>query len=615
MDKRLFFKQLYIVSVFNILILLIISRTYSNFLIVYNDFFYSFYYVITTLSHFILIGIIPLLLGIGVYFISKSQLVSKIFFSVFSIASLIFLELDAQIYSQFRYHLNPLVFNLVFGKRAADTFQFSNSTIRLALLYLLIIIVIQFLFYFLSKKIVLKKNNLHIKKTSILFLVLVLTSNLIFAWSDVNFYRPITQYRNVYPVFFPLRAENLLVKLNLVDSIEIKKNNSINFGSSQNSIKYPLQKIIAEPKKEKKNILFLVIDSWRADYMTKEITPNIYNFAQKCQVFNNHKSGSNMTTGGIFTLFYGIPATYYLSFTNIKKSPVFINEIQNQKYDLGIFGSSTLENPAFNNNVFSSISDLRLFSKGDTPSERDNTITQEWMSKINQNKTNPFFGYLFFDSAHGFDYPKNYKTVFNPSLEQVDYLELNDNYNPSKLINRYKNSLYYIDSKIGLVLKQLEAKNLLKNTIVIITSDHGQEFNDNKKGFWQHGGNFSPYQINVPMMIFDSEKAPKQFNHLTLHYDIIPTLMNSILGVKNAVSDYSVGQDLFNVRNRDWFVCGYNQKYSVVEKNKITNIYESGLYDVVDLKLNNLNKEINYEIVSKAFVDVNKFYKKQSDEK
>jgi membrane-anchored protein YejM (alkaline phosphatase superfamily) len=237
------------------------------------------------------------------------------------------------------------------------------------------------------------------------------------------------------------------------------------------------------------------------------------------------------------------------------------------------------------------------------------------MWKINQNKTNPFFGYLFFDSAHGFDYPKNYKTVFNPSLEQVDYLELNDNYNPSKLINRYKNSLYYIDSKIGLVLKQLEAKNLLKNTIVIITSDHGQEFNDNKKGFWQHGGNFSPYQINVPMMIFDSEKAPQQFNHLTLHYDIIPTLMNSVLGVKNAVSDYSVGQDLFNVRNRDWFVCGYNQKYSVIEKNQITNIYESGLYDVVDLKLNNLNKEINYEIVSKAFVDVNKFYKKRSDEK
>ena len=106
-------------------------------------------------------------------------------------------------------------------------------------------------------------------------------------------------------------------------------------------------------------------------------------------------------------------------------------------------------------------------------------------------------------------------------------------------------------------------------------------------------------------MIFDSEKGPKQFNHLTLHYDIIPTLMNSVLGVKNAVSDYSVGQDLFNVRNRDWFVCGYNQKYSVIEKNQITNIYESGLYDVVDLKLNNLNKDINYEIVSKAFLDVN----------
>ncbi|CAN1491892.1 COG3083 Predicted hydrolase of alkaline phosphatase superfamily [Flavobacteriaceae bacterium] len=615
MATKLFLKQLYIVSIFNIIILLIISKTYSYYLLDFNDLFSKFYYIITTLSHFILVGILPLLIGISVFYISKSQLISKIFFSIFTVIFLLFLELDAHIYSQFRYHLNPIVFNLIFGKRASDTFQFSNSSIGLAILYIIVIIAIQFLFYYISKKIILKRNNLQIKTTSLAFLFLLLLSNIIYAWSDVNFYRPITQYKNVYPVFFPLRAENLLIKLNLVDSLQIKKNNAINFGSNQNLINYPLQKIISEPKTHKKNILFLVIDSWRADFMNKEITPNIYNLSLKCQVFQNHKSGSNMTTGGIFTLFYGIPATYFSTFTSVQKPPVFIDELQSQKYDLDIFASSTLENPPFNRNVFANVSNLRLFSKGDTPSERDNTITKEWMSKINQESSNPFFGYLFFDSAHGFDYPKNYKTVFNPSLEQVDYFNFDDNYDPTKLINRYKNSLYYIDSKIGLVIKQLEAKNLLKNTIIVITSDHGQEFNDNKKGYWQHGGNFSKYQINVPMMIFDFNKTPKKYNHLTLHYDIIPTIMKSVLGVKNPISDYCVGQDLFDVTNRDWFVCGYNQKYSVIEKKQITNIYESGLYDVLDLKLNNLNQDMNYEIVSKAFVVTNKFYQKESDKK
>ena len=50
-----------------------------------------------------------------------------------------------------------------------------------------------------------------------------------------------------------------------------------------------------------------------------------------------------------------------------------------------------------------------------------------------------------------------------------------------------------MDDLIGKVINQLKNKGLLENTIIIITGDHGQEFNDNKKGYWEHGGNFSKY--------------------------------------------------------------------------------------------------------------------------
>ena len=194
-------------------------------------------------------------------------------------------------------------------------------------------------------------------------------------------------------------------------------------------------------------------------------------------------------------------------------------------------------------------------------------------------------------------------------FKQQDYLAFDDDYDPKPLINRYKNCLHYVDDLIGKIISQLDKKNKLENTIIIITSDHGQEFNDSKKGYWQHGGNFSKYQINTPFILYDFNKAPKKYNHLTLHYDIAPTIMNSYLGVSNSPKDYSSGKSLFDTSKRDFFICGYNQKFAIVETNRITNIYTSGLLDVVDNNLNVLDEEPNSEYLLHTMNEIRKFYK------
>jgi membrane-anchored protein YejM (alkaline phosphatase superfamily) len=317
-----------------------------------------------------------------------------------------------------------------------------------------------------------------------------------------------------------------------------------------------------------------------------------------------------MTTGGIFSLFYGIPATYFDSFTGINKGPVLIDQLIQQKYNLNILSSSTVENPPFNKNVFTKVNNLKLSTSGNTPSERDQSIFNSWTNYIDKyDDKNPFFGFLFFDAAHGFDFPKNYNTPFKPYLDKVDYLAFDNDYNPNLLINRYKNCLHFVDDLVGKIILQLEEKNKLKNTIIIITSDHGQEFNDLKKGYWQHGGNFSKYQINTPFILYDSEKAPKKYNHLTLHYDLVPTIMKNYLGVKNSSFDYSSGNNLFNTTNRNFFICGYNQKFAIIEPNKITNIYPSGIFDVVDNKLNPINDEPNSNYLLKTMNELKKYYK------
>lgn len=192
-------------------------------------------------------------------------------------------------------------------------------------------------------------------------------------------------------------------------------------------------------------------------------------------------------------------------------------------------------------------------------------------------------------------------------------VERKNDYDPTLLIKRYKNSVHYVDHLIGKVIQKLEDKKLLENTIIVITSDHGQEFNDLKKGYWQHGSNFGEYQIKVPMMIFDALKLPRTESKLTLHYDLAPTILKNYLGVQNNFSDYSFGEDLFKINaNRKFFICGYNQKYALIENKQITTISPSGALNVYNKKLNKLDDEnINYNLVLQGIQSANKFYKKK----
>jgi len=608
----LFLKQLYAVFVLNLLVLFIIALQYIKFLENIDGFFLKPFLIVTATSHFFLIGALPLLFSLLIYFTTQSKIVTKAINIILSVFILVVVKLDATIFEQFRYHISPIVLKLVFGKRASDIFQFSFTNIVLALLFVTGLFLLQFLFYFLSNKKVNQDTNLRVKSTLLLFTLFMLFSNIIYAWSDANYFRPVTQFKNVFPLFYPLTADSLMLKLNLVDEEKIRRNEKMDIDNEAKNIKYPLKSIISENSNLNKNILYIVIDSWRNDFMSEQITPNIFKFSKNCQVYQNHLSGSNMTTGGIFTIFYGIPATYYDTFTGQQIAPVLINELQKQNYEMLIYSSSNLENPPFNRNVFANVKNLELFTNGETPSERDNEINKKWLSHIEkQDGKKPFFGFLFYDSAHGFDYPNNYKLPFNPSLSEVNFLDLTGDYDPRLLINRYKNSLHFVDSLVGEVLSNLEKKRILKNTILVITSDHGQEFNDNKKGYWQHGGNFSNYQIGVPMMIFDATKTPQIHHQQTLHYDIAPTIMKNYLGVKNNSVDYSFGQDLFQPSKRDGFICGYNQRFAIIEKDQIINIYPSGLFDATDKKLNALNDDkINYDRVSKELKNMNRFYKK-----
>jgi len=114
------------------------------------------------------------------------------------------------------------------------------------------------------------------------------------------------------------------------------------------------------------------------------------------------------------------------------------------------------------------------------------------------------------------------------------------------------------------------------------------------------------------MILFDASKEPKKYNKLYLHYDIVPTLMSNYFGVKSPMNTYSFGQNLLDIQPREWFVSGYNNNYEIIEKDRITKVFATCLFDITDLDLNPIKEaELNYDVLKNALTEINKFYIKK----
>ncbi len=69
----------------------------------------------------------------------------------------------------------------------------------------------------------------------------------------------------------------------------------------------------------------------------------------------------------------------------------------------------------------------------------------------------------------------------------------------------YDDCIAYLDDQLGQLLDELQGQGLLDNTVVIITSDHGESFGDH--GVFLHANNVFLDEIAVPLVIL-SPDAP-----------------------------------------------------------------------------------------------------------
>ncbi len=524
------------------------------------------------------------------------------------------LVLDTVVYRLYRFHLYGIFINVVMGGLTGQYFGLTWEEYVFGTIVIVGILCLELLFaYGLWHCLIKKKYLQQVGRWVVISLGLCLFSSysviiysagqpLYFEFTDASRFLPF--YSNILGALLPVK--NGFNTLERISEQYIRQPRQPNF--PLNYPRYPLQHAKLE---HKLNLIIITIDTWRFDMLNSEVMPNLTAFAKKSRLFTQHFSGGNATGPGVFTLFYGLPATYWDAMESQHRGPLLMDELLKQHYQIGIFSSGTLKLPELNSTVFQAIKNLQLKAPGEKPNVRDLATTREFKQFIEKigNKQQPFFSFLFYDSAHGYCEFNADSQPFKPSIKQCKRFDLTDQSDPIPYLNRYKNALRIIDEQFAQVIAILEKQHLLNNTVIVVTGDHGEEFNDNHLNYWGHAGNFTRYQVQTPLIIYWPGKKPAVFTHKTSHFDVAPTLMRQLLGCVSLFADYSVGKNLFDTSDRPYFILGSYMNYGIVENNRITTIFPTGDFSIEQLDGQHVPEaKLNLITMQKAFADMRRFY-------
>jgi uncharacterized protein len=532
-----------------------------------------------------LAAILPILLVI--FYPRKKLILSVSVFTGFLFAYL--LSADTFVFGQFHFHLNGVIWKLLTGGQASEIFDLSwLEWLSIGLLSSLLFALEIGLALFIWKKWRHKPYALHYPVATLACLLFSYYMLAILIKSSTAL--ALNQQAYTIPLYYEVLAKLLPGKQALSELESLYRSDFVEINHDNQKLNYPLHPLLYKPVKKPINIVFILIDSWRFDMLNALNTPNIYRFAQESWQFQQHFSGGNGTQPGLFSLFYSLPATYWAATINQHKSPLFMQKLFAENYHMGIFASAELVAPPFNQNIFINVKNLKTSTIGSTPYDRDKQITKEFKQFITQT-TSPFFSFLFYDAAHSFCIGDSPIHIFQPNITVCDRLTYTSHTDPTPTFNRYKNALYYIDELVGQDLALLKKRHLLDNTLVLISADHGNEFNDNHQGYWGHASNFTRFQTKIPLIIHWPGQKPLLVKHMTSHYDVVPTLLSRIFGLQNPLMDYSIGQSLFNKKTPTFLLMHSYTNLGLVNNKKIITIFPSGYYQIQNLQAKMLPNE------------------------
>jgi len=304
-----------------------------------------------------------------------------------------------------------------------------------------------------------------------------------------------------------------------------------------------------------KNVVIIILDAGRADHFSsygyfRPTTPNIDKFAEEAVLFTHAFSEALTTRCSMGTLFTGFPLTV-LSLYNIT------SQIPEELTTLAqMFQLKNIKTTGFAGvgNVSSSFGFARGFDQYFELYREEEFYrkSQEYLPYLipwlELNRNNQFFLYVHFKEPHGRYVPLSpFKGLFTDAYEETVDLSVNLNDIAEDLTEgqieyvraAYDENLASVDSVVGEIFEKMRSLELLDESIVIVTADHGELLGEIDKIFG-HGGYFGEGGMHIPLLIrfpkSDDIKFPNKVGALVKSSDLLVSLAD--------IHQFDIPQDL-----------------------------------------------------------------------
>jgi len=359
------------------------------------------------------------------------------------------------------------------------------------------------------------------------------------------------------------------------------------------------------------NVILISIDTLRADHLScygysKPTTPNIDDFSQDAVLFKRCIAQSSSTLQSHASMLTSlVPLHHGASFAKKKALPKGIQTLAELLKEKGFktvsFNDGGQLAPAFGLNQGFDV--YRSTKKNFDEFTFTHIVTQS-INWIEENSDRNFFMFLHTYETH------------TPYTPQEKYLELFDQNYAGKLpaytsegiaqkINRgdlaiteedrqhivhtYDAEIKSMDESFQTLIDYLRKKKLYERTIIIFTSDHGEEFNDH--GIMaSHSHTLFNELLHIPLIVkFGNSKfASRQVEELVRSIDIMPTILDTLntkqspymegISLMPLIKGRRPKIDTYAISERDMEITLRNECWSIM--NERWKLYNSRLYDL-----------------------------------
>ncbi len=304
-------------------------------------------------------------------------------------------------------------------------------------------------------------------------------------------------------------------------------------------------------KHQKPNVILIILESFTAKVVGTlnqkyNATPNLNQIAEEGILFTNFYASGDRTDKGIPAILNAYPAqttTSILKFPKKTQNLPFLSKYLNNLNYKSLFlygGELNFGNfrAHFKNGGFHQIIEKQDFSSQHYDQKwgvYDHVTAQRFYDEL-KNRPEPFFAtWLTLSSHEPFDVPTN------QHAENLSEQE------------RFINSVKYTDECVGKLIDKLKNTSFWKNTLIIITADHGARHPDNS-------ASFVPEKFHIPMIWTGgvlSSDAPKVISKYGSQTDIFQTLINQM----NDSTKIPFSKDLFAQNTPSFAFYTFNNGY------------------------------------------------------